>query len=362
MVEPLVVLSGRQQTGAASAEPAGWTSRSAPLGWEGFSTGPTVLPEAELAGICRRLLDLDWSEVDGAARRELTPHPASGADPALVLHSATTEKNMFETDLECLASGRPADDCAGYIEARSVYLAGPDDLLVGRTGPWREAVGLAAADAIEIPALEHYYFTHALLLLADARLPPGPAALWPVIDWLRTRPGCVVRVYSLDRETQVLLLWLKREAGLDRLRVEANGPEISARWNQKAPLHPAVADAEALRPRCLGAPRGRLDPAVLLAEESRLTPFWRELGVLVPRLPGYTIETAGRHPAVIAEQLATAAALLRERYGLALGCFKPAKGGAGARIRTHVPLSDPAVLAGLALETTSTAEDFILEA
>jgi len=324
-------------------------------GWDG-STGPLVLPEATLAAMCRRLLGLNWSEVDAAARVELVPHPPVDGEPSLILHSATSQKRMFEGHLDAIAAGRHAADAAAYIETRSVYLAAAGDLVVGRTEPWREAAALAPVESVEVPAIDYYYLTHALLTLADASRPHTSPTLGRLAAWLRSHPRSVVRVYALDRETQVLLLWLKRAAGLDRLRVEANGPDIAARWNHKAPLHPTVDVALSL-----GMVDG-LAPAELLVEESTLNPFWQRLGLLVPRLPGYTIEAAGGDRVVAADRLAAAAMLLRERYGLRFGCHKPARGGAGARIKPGVPLDDPDALARLAAEATQTGEDYVLEA
>ncbi len=325
-------------------------------GWEGFSTGTLVLSDAEVAAICGRLLGLDRGEVDTAARRELPLGPREGDEPALILHSATPQKRMLEGDLDAVAAGRHAEDAAAYIETRAVYLALAGALVVGRTEPWQDAVALAPVDAVRVPGRDYYYLTHGLLALADSGLPDGSGTLERVIAWVRSHPGCVVRVYALDPETQILLLWLKRAAGLDRLRVEANGPDIAQRWNQKAPLHPTVEGALGLR----GA-AGR-EPAEVLALESTLNPFWQELGLLVPRLPGYTIEAAGGDQRLAAERLGAAATLLRERYGLRYGCHKPARGGAGSRIRTGIPLEDPDALARLAAEATQTDEDYLLEA
>jgi hypothetical protein len=302
------------------------------------------------------LLGLDWSQVDEAARAELVPHPPVGGTPSLIIHSATPLKSMLEGDLAAIAAGKQPEDSATFIETRSVYLAAPGDVVVGRTGPWREAAALAPVDVVDVPTIDYYYLTHALLTLADASWPHWSPTLGRLVAVLRSHPRCVVRVYALDREMQVLLLWLKRAAGLDRLLVEANGPDVASRWNQKAPLHPTVDAASDM-----GTLTG-LGPAELLTAESRLNPFWQQLGLLVPRLPGYTIEAAAGDEALAADRLAGAARLLGERYGLRYGCHKPARGGAGARIIPGVRLDDPDALGRLAAEAARTGEDYILEA
>jgi hypothetical protein len=210
---------------------------------------------------------------------------------------------------------------------------------------------------VSVPGLEYYYLTHALLELADAYESAPSQTLEAMIDVLRRAPETVVRVYVLDEEMQILLLWLMRVAGLERLKIDTNAPEIADRWNQKAPLHPSV-DLASGMPR---ATESR-DPAGILRADSRLTRFARELGISPARVPGYTIETGLGDADVVAAQVRQAAALLRTRYGLSLGCFKPARAGTGARIRVGVRLDDEARLAQLAAEAMTSDEDYVLEA
>lgn len=327
--------------------------------WEGFCTGPAVLSREELQDISHRLLGLGLSEVPAAAREELEPYGALRCEvPAVVIGAATSLKSCFEADVAHLAQGTSPDDFAAYNEARAVYLAGPGDLVVGRTEPWRQAVAQADVDAVEVPGLEFYYLTHALLTQATAYETAGPSAgLRRVVSRLREAPHSVVRLFALDLEAQVLLVWLRRTAGLDRLRVDANGPEIGRRWNHKTTLYPTVGEAEGM-----SGTGPRTDPHELLAEEFRLTPFHHEFGIALPRVPGYSISRSGASAAEVAARVAGAARLLRERYGLPLGCFKPATGLTGSRIRTGVVLDDEEALGALARQAMETEEDYVLEA
>ncbi|MFD7668387.1 hypothetical protein [Streptomyces sp. NPDC059788] len=341
----------------ASAKAVTPDGRTVP--WEGFCTGPAVLSREELAEISRRLLGLGLSEVPAAAAGELEPYGAlRGEVPAVVIGAATSLKSCFEADVAHVVQGTSPDDFAAYNEARAVYLAAPGDLVVGRTGPWRQAVAEADVEAVEVPGLEFYYLTHALLTQATAYATSGPSAgLRRVVSRLREAPHTVVRLFALDLEAQLLLVWLRRTAGLDRLRVDANGPEIGRRWNHKTTLYPTVAEAEGMPDGDPGA-----DPGELLAAESRLTPFHREFGIALPRVPGYSISRSGASPAEVAARVAGAARLLRERYGLPQGCFKPATGLTGSRIRTGVPLDDDQALEALARQAMETEEDYVLEA
>ncbi|QDQ10285.1 hypothetical protein [Streptomyces spectabilis] len=358
--------------------------------WTGFQVGPAGIAPHELAHICRRLLGLGPAEAEAAAREELSPAGAARDRPGIVAYSPPMAKRMFEGALESLAAGEPAEDWPTILEARSVCLAHEGDLLIGRTAPWKEAA--AGRPVVEVPDHDHFHLSHALLRLAD-----GPADRWsrvlgPAIDRLRADPACVVRVYALDEPMRILLLWLKRVAGVDRLLVEANAPEITEKWGHKAVLHPAARAAHDLP-----APPGRA-PFDVLDAETELTPLYRVFGLAVPRLPGYTVVwdgepadavtdggirttpgdpvrvpvTPGDEPLgngrarraedSFAAQLVLAAQLLRGRHGVRLGCLKPVRGGTGQRIHVGVPLDDPDVLAALARQAARSGEDYLLEA
>jgi len=325
--------------------------------WDSFHTGPVVLPPEELHSICDLLLGVPWCEIATLSRVELQPYAAAlGARPALILYSATPLKKNFEADLDCLRAGKPVDHPAVFVETRSVNLGRVNDLLIGRTTPWRQAAAVSAAEAVVVPGIEYYYLTHALLKQAVSHQHSPSPAISRIVEWLRDHPGCIVRVYSLDTETQLLLLWLKRAAGLERLAIDMNGPDILEQWSQKASLHPAIRDALAL-----SGEDGR-DPFGLLEAESRLTPLFREFGVLLDRLPGYTIAKAAADEMPVESQVREAARLLRERYHLRLGCLKPAKATAGARITTNVALDDQSRVDLIVRQAMETDEDYVLEA
>ncbi|MEV0321481.1 hypothetical protein ACIBKX_34670 [Streptomyces sp. NPDC050658] len=322
-----------------------------PARWEGFEVGPLSLTPDEIRGVCRALLGLRPDEVPAAARRELRTG-AGGEGPGILVYGAPPGKRTYDTALAAVGAGRRADDWSTIVETRSVCLAAPDDLLVGRTAPWRRAA--SGRPAVEIPVPEYYYLCHALLKLAAGPAEQALRILRPVIERLRAHPGCVVRVYALDLPLQIWLLWLRRAAGLERpLLVEANAPEVTADWGHKGVLHPDVRTAAQL-PCPKGTARQTLDA------ESALTPFHRAFGAALPRLPGYTV--TGADPAEFAARLALAARLLRERHGLARGCLKPTRGGAGQRIRTGIRLDDPHAAAALAREAADRREDYVLEA
>ena len=317
--------------------------------WSGFHTGPCVLEEEAIAEVATCFLSLSLGAVSAAAERELRPFISdTGPERSLVMHSATPVLKFLEADLGDARHGRPPDDVATYIETRAVILADDGDLVVGRTAPWKAAAELEGVEAVCIPGIDYYYLSHALLkLLADSG---GDAPqLQRLAAALRENPRTVVRLYSLDREMQVVLLCLKRLAGLDVLYTDANEGEVAEYWNTKATLHPTVEDARALDVTSLA-------PSEMLAAETALSPLSRKLGLRFPALPGYTITG----PA-LEQELPSAARLLIDRYAIRSGCLKPSQGGAGARIVTGVPLGDEAGVRRLAAAARAD-EEYVLEA
>ncbi|WP_406086826.1 hypothetical protein [Streptomyces virginiae] len=325
--------------------------------WQGFSTGYRVLTETELDVLCHKLLGHGPAAVADRAARELrsytatvTAGPQPNRPPAVIMHSATRTTRGFDGDLADVRAGRDPYDVAGYLEARAVSLAAAGDLAVGRTQPWRDAVRHYGTDSLDVGLLEPYYLSDALLTVAAET----PRVLVPLVEWLRDRPSAVVRLYALDTETQVFLLWLKAQAGLDALNVDANNPVVSDRWNRKNHIHPTVEDALAIT--AVG-----LDADALLQAEQRASEAHRLLGLAVPVLPGYLVERSAS-VAAFADSVVEAARLLRERYGLEYGCLKPCEAGDGARIVPGIALKNEETLRDHAVEAYQHGDAYLLEA
>lgn len=325
--------------------------------WAGLRTGPRTLSRDVVAGICQRLLGFELEALGQGVEGVLRPATAADARrPALLLHSTTPELKTFEGDLEALVTGARGGDFTTYKEARSVYLARPGDLAVGRTLPWRAAVQVLGVEAVTLPELGHYYLSHALLAVAaEHRERPVPE-MERLVDWVRQRRP-IVRLYAFEQEMQIFLLWLTRAAGLDFLPLEANHPRVSARWNRKAVLHPPVAVALKM-PDGLAAK----EPVAILRAESALCELAVAMELEVPTVPGYTLERLGRSQEEMASQIVSAAALLRQRYGLERGCLKASESGDGARILPGLDLADEATLRRLAHEAWPYGDDYVLEA
>ena len=329
-----------------------------PVGWEGFATGPVVLSADELDQVSRALLGIPADQVAAVAAAEIVPFSAAPGErpPAVLLHSATASLKGFEGDLTDLREGRTPWDVPGYLEARQVALAEPGDLAVGRTAAWLEAVTARGVEHLVLPDLDHYYLTQALLVAAVTQDPDGSAVLEALVAWLRAHPDAVLRMYALDREAQVLLVWLRRRAGLERLRTDANSPAVADRWNAKAHLHPAVDDAAALElPEDASAP-------MVLAAEQRLSGGFRRLGLQPPVLPGYTVPRPGRSEAQFVADALRAAGLLVARHGIGRICLKPSEAGDGARIVPGLDAADTDRLEQELRLAHRHGDDYLLEA
>ncbi len=328
--------------------------------WRGFYTGPLTLESQRITEICGDLLGLEVGQLQAEVERALVPAVGEKAEqPAFFLHSTTPELKTFDADLSAVLRGKTPGDFTTYKETRSVYLARPGDIVIGRTRTWKAAVEAIGADAIELPDVDHYYLSHALLSLAAAHQLKPLAAIDRLVAELRRGPR-VIRLYAFEREMQIFLLWLARQAGLDTLAVEANQPAIASTWNRKSVLHPTVNQALAAEHQLAAA--APLAASELLRIESRLCHLASELGSDIPALPGYTLERAGHSAAGFTSQLVAAAELLRSRYGLEQGCLKASESGDGARITPGIKLADLAILETLGREASSHGDDYVLEA
>jgi hypothetical protein len=342
------------------SDPQPWTARlpdGRELLWSGFFTGPIVLSTAEIENAAIDLLDISTSAIAALAAQELHPY-ISGAGPeppSMLIHSATTTTKGFEGDLDNLIQGRSAHDVATYLETRCVFLGRPGDIAVGRTRPWRESALRAGILYVDIGDVEHYYLSQALLRAALRHMSAPVPAINKLLDWLHSHPDTVVRLYALDREMQIFLLWLKRRAGLSSLLVDANNPVVSGFWNQKTHIHPSPGAAHELH--CAEG----LDAAELLSREQQQSTGYQRLGLAIPVLPGYLILRDDGQGSFNRELL-DAAQLLRDRYEIRYGCLKPCEAGDGARIVPRIDLTDSKTLLRHAHDAYPYGDHYILEA
>ncbi|MEL6536653.1 MAG: hypothetical protein AAFQ98_14640 [Bacteroidota bacterium] len=322
--------------------------------WEGMGVGPLTLTEPERKRLAEQLLGMDWAGIERLAEKSLIPY-AGPAARSLFLHGTTPLLDAFASDLSRLVRGEQPINYAGYVEIRAPFLGEANDLTVGRGQSWRsvaEAHGLVCA---EIPDLEHYYLSDALLLGALSQQAEPMVALDEVVAYVVRYPQVWVRLYALDTGMKAFLLWLMKRCGLEQIRIDANSPQVAKDWNTKSMLYPTLAAAEAL-----SVPNSHA-PQEMLALETQQSPLAQRLSAPAAALPGYTLERSGKSEAAFVSQVLAAARLLRGRYGVARGCLKAARAGDGSYITPNIDLADSQGLTLLAQEAYAVEDDFVLE-
>ncbi len=332
--------------------------------WDGFFTGPVVLSDDEISKLCLRLLGINVAELSYFVEQSIYSYRDKSTKEcgSMYIHSATQTTKGFEGDLAELIAGRAAHDCATYLEARAVYLAGENDVVVGRTQAFLDAVNTLGVEFIDGIYLKYYYMSHALLVLANESMDSGSKLKYPdplkkIMERISQRPKTIIRLYSLDIEMQIFLLWLKKEVGVDCLFVDANNPYVTRDWNKKTPLHPEVKMVVGL-----DVAQYQNDKEKLLLFEHQLSGYYQKLGLQIPTFPGYLISRKDSSVEIFSDDMVKAADLLRSRYKLSLGCLKPSEAGDGARIVLGVDLNDKNIIKKLAKEAFGYEDDYILEA
>lgn len=338
-----------------------WNVRISPaevLVWQGFYTGPLVLREYDIEDLCELLLGIDLPKLAQVVAQELQP-VASVVDveTSVFMHSTTPDLNAFQGDLDKLYKELPGLDYTTYKETRAVYFAKKGDLSIGRVNSWATAVKTDQIDAIDIENTDYYYLSHALLVLAKQHLTQPVPQINALLDFLMQHPHAVVRLYALEQEMQIFLVWLKRLAQLNQLKIDSNNLEISQNWNSKNVIYPSVQQALKLELKTTD-----FSPKELLKAEAQYSILHKELGILLPTLPGYVIERADKSSQEFIEQVLQAARLLHARYQLSHGCLKAANSGDGSRITPQILLTDADVLRLLAEQAYQYGDDYILEA
>lgn len=324
------------------------------LEWKNFGVGPLNLNPEERAALCQQLLNIEVSGLSDVATQALEPF-AGNIDKSLILHSTSTDLGAFPGDFTKLKLGLQAKNYAGYVETRAPFLGKEGDLAVGRMASWKISATKAGIRQLDISNLSHYYLSDVLLILAAQHQETPVPVIVQLIDYLKTYPHAVIRLYVLDQSFQIFLSWLKQQTGLKQLYIDANSPAVAANWNTKSCLYPTVAKARNIEHLDIK------EAHEVLALERQATPFYDRLGLHLPGLPGYVIQRANRSLSDFCQQLLDAAILLKKRYGLEKGCLKACDSGDGARITPNIDLTDEKRIMALGATAYAYGDDYVLE-
>ncbi len=270
-----------------------------------------------------------------AANEILTPHinGSSEAIPVsrMILGSGTDNIDAFRAEVSTLQKTGRTIGINRAIESRDAHWAKPGDIVPIFNNDTEDV--LKSRDDIQKVDLRpgsqeagYYYNSHQLLHYALYE----PEKLEPLVEWLREPDGearKVVKVYLLDREMQLVLLHLAERAGLDHLHIEANSSEIERHWNNKEWLYPKASDVVDI-----GSEKDYED---VLSAEGRESRIYRELGVEMPRMPGYLIERDDSDYEQFRQEVRISIELFDSRYGIKNIASKRVRSSDGANIGFH---------------------------
>jgi hypothetical protein len=287
---------------------------------------------AVLQVVSQALLGLSLEEAKLEASRILVPYRTNGEKrQTLVISSASSASASQETECGILEARGHVIDISGAIEGRDTRSAKEGDvavistragLMMARAKPEVKIINLAdevlltQVDGGLVRGSDVYYKADSLLLLQLAK--PESVVLNQVVEELKGQP--LVYPYNLDEETQLAVLGLAKRAGIKKVDVNANSPEVAVELTRKGYKYPTV--EEALTVDCSN------DPHEMQWREWKKSQAAQEIGYQTDCVPGYVIKWTEKREDFY-DQVATAGRLLADRYGLESGWIKPDRGTDG---------------------------------
>lgn len=337
--------------------------------WD-IPTGPYRYYEKDLNIFAKDQLGINNpEEIELVANALLKPYIKDEGNPnysppRIIMHSATDGIDSYGTDFKQLSTGQTPYGFDTFFNQRSISLASPGDMIIGRTDIWRESSHHREdLEILDLESEELYQTSHALLHLAEN----NPTKLMPLINKIAETPDTMINLYTLDKDIQVFLIWLHKEVNnrrdelgyeqINALNLEANGPEVTKNWNQKGILHPSVEDALEIPNELIS----NISPHKLLELEGEKSQIGESLEVNIPRMPGYRIDFSNDKNQ-FTDRFLLAANMMNERYGTERGVTKLVRSTDGTNIITNIDLTDSAKIREIAEEAHSKGDDYIFEA
>ena len=281
---------------------------------------------------CDDLLGYGLVQLRSTSKEILIPYHSSGEKrKSLVISSASTASASQEAECGILQSKGHIIDIPGAIEGRDARGAQEEDIaLISTESGLRMARAKGNVDIINLAdevvidncdgrtlkGSDIYYKADVLLLLALTN--PSNNVISRLVDVIKN--NSLIHLYNLDEETQIVLLWLARQANLAHLDVNANSPEVGIELTRKGFRYPTVEQA-------LTVPYFE-DPFVMQREEWKLSQAATEINHHPDTIPGYVITRSGSQEEFLKKCL-TAFMLLNTRYNFDIGWIKPDRGTDG---------------------------------
>jgi len=257
--------------------------RERDLYWPENVAGPFAYEDDELLAIASDLLN-DQLETDHRSFEDILAlagkrlKSVEGKESEFVtqtgrktiyMHDGTEQNGNYHTDLrDALENDGRNQALAAYTNIRAASFAGPEDMVVSNQPSLKDKRDKDAADGdlnrpeyILTEDTSQYYLSHTLLTLAQQykadqaagekdTQDPLKKIIAAFVDFDNQDNSPVVSLYTLDKPFQIFLIWLHEEVNRQRvlkemeplthIEIQANAPEDSANYNQKASLHPNI--------------------------------------------------------------------------------------------------------------------------
>lgn len=277
------------------------------------------------------ILGVNLQQMKIMAKDVLKPYRNNGEKKKhLLIGGASPSSALQEIERQMLKEKGCILDIPGGIETRDTCLSTAGDIALIAT-----SAGLKMADkkenikvldlanevvhnspAGEIFGKDMYYKSDALLLLIMNN--PKSDILTQLREELKSNP--LISPYNLDEETQIALLWLAKEGGINRLDVHANSPEVAVELTRKGYRYPTVEMSAKLK--------DHPNPYLMQKNEWELSPMAKETGFHPDYVPGYAINRSDNYED-FCNKFRLASELMSKRYDLHEFWVKPDRGTDG---------------------------------
>lgn len=312
------------------------------LNWNG-QDGPFKLedlPNIEnLATVSDALFGLPYEQAIVKAENSWKPYLSdNGKDDArrIVISGGTDKISTRDGELGFLAKSGNVIGINAAIESRELALLVSGDIAFGNSQAWKEVAEHKHGVETHPTGEGHLnYNSHKLLqkaLRCSKEDIPSDRELQIMISQIAYDPDIVVQLYASDAENNLFLLYLKEKVNnlresigkpsIDKIKVDANSPEITKKLMSKGYLYPTPSEAINIQTK-------EDIYSSWLEAEGRLSPIERDLGESIPRMPGYHIPW-DKNEQNFANEVASAVKLLKNRWGVDTAFFKITEGSDGA--------------------------------
>jgi hypothetical protein len=280
--------------------------------------------------VCLHILNINLDQALFECSTTLVPYRRDGNNRKfIIISSASTSSASQETEKGILNDRGHVIDIPGAIEGRDTISANPGDISIISTKAGltmaRTRSDLTLIDLTDQPLIntdkkvitvsDIYYKSDALLLLI--LLNPQSEILNRILLEFSNQP--VVNPYNLDEETQLVLLWIAKKAGLPHIEVNANSPNVAVELTKKSYKYPTIEEALDIM----------YDPSPIQMQttEWERSQAFSEIKYHSDYIPGYALLGSDNFHGM--SKTLIACMLLATRYGLDTGWIKPDRGTDG---------------------------------